>query len=84
LTFEVNPGTSTGHIKPNLEWEGEIIAVVSLSDPDADWQKPISEYLRLGTIPDDETETQHLARWAKGYLIHNDELYHHSISGILH
>jgi hypothetical protein len=45
LTFEVNPGTSTGHIKPNLEWEGEIIAVVSLSDPDADWQKPISEYL---------------------------------------
>jgi hypothetical protein len=45
--------------------------------------KPISEYLRHGTIPDDETVTRHLAHWAKGYLIHNDKLYRHSSSGIL-
>jgi hypothetical protein len=40
-------------------------------------------YLRLGTIPDDETRTPCLARQEKGYLIHIDELYRHSSSGIL-
>jgi hypothetical protein len=40
-----------------------------------DWQKPISGYLWLRTILDDETETQRLTHWAKGYLIYDDELY---------
>jgi hypothetical protein len=35
------------------------------------------------TIADDETETRRLARQAKGYLIHNDDLYHRSTSGVL-
>jgi hypothetical protein len=43
----------------------------------------MSKYLRLGTILDDETETQRLARRAKGYLIHNEKLYHRNASGIL-
>jgi hypothetical protein len=34
-------------------------------------------------MPDDETETRCLARRAKGYLIHDNELYWHSTSGIL-
>jgi hypothetical protein len=34
-------------------------------------------------IPDDETETRRLARRAKGYLIHDDELYRRSTLGIL-
>jgi hypothetical protein len=63
---------------------GEIVAVVGPPDTDADWQKPISKYLRLGTIPEDKTDTRCLVRWAKGYLIHNDELYHRSTSSILH
>jgi hypothetical protein len=48
-----------------------------------DWRKLISEYLWLATLPDDETETQCLARRAKGYLIHDDELYRRDTSGIL-
>jgi hypothetical protein len=34
-------------------------------------------------IPDDKTETQRLARLAKGYLIQDDELYRRGTSGIL-
>jgi hypothetical protein len=49
---------------------------------DADWWRQISEYLRLRTIPHDETETRCLAHRAKGYLIHNEGLYRHSASGI--
>jgi hypothetical protein len=47
------------------------------------WQKPISEYLQLGTIPDDEIKTECLECLAKGYLNHNDELYCHTALGIL-
>jgi hypothetical protein len=34
-------------------------------------------------MSDDKTETRCLVCQAKGYLIHNNELYHHSILGIL-
>jgi hypothetical protein len=37
----------------------------------------------MGMIPDDETETRCLTRRTKGYLIHNNELYQSSTSGIL-
>jgi hypothetical protein len=50
---------------------------------DQDRQKPISEYLQLGVILDNETETRRLARWAKGYHIDDNELYHRSTLGIL-
>jgi hypothetical protein len=80
LTFEVNLGASTGRIEPNQKPEGEIAAVVGPLDPDAYWQKLISEYLWFGMIPDDEIETRSLVRRAEGYLIHNDELYHRSTS----
>jgi hypothetical protein len=43
----------------------------------------MAEYLQMGMIPDDETETRCLARRTKGYLIHNNELYRSSTSGIL-
>jgi hypothetical protein len=76
LTFEVNSGAPTDPMKLSQEPGGEIATVVGPLDPDVDWQKPISEYLRLGTISDDKTETRCLTCWAKGYLIHNDELYH--------
>jgi hypothetical protein len=82
-TSEANLGTSAEPIGQAQEPGGEIVTVVGPPSLDADWQEPIFEYLRLGTILDNETETQHLARRAKGYLIHNDELYHHITSGIL-
>jgi hypothetical protein len=59
-TSEVNPGAPVGPIKLNQVPEGEIAAIVEPPNPDIDWQKPIFEYLRLGTIPDDETETRRL------------------------
>jgi hypothetical protein len=58
-------------------------AITGLPSPGMDWREPIFKYLQLGTMSDDETETQHLVRRAKGYLIHNVELYHCSTSGIL-
>jgi hypothetical protein len=82
-TSRVNPRTSTEHIEPNQKLEAEIVAIVGPPDPDVDWRKQISEYLRLGAISDDETKTQCLTCWAKGYLIHNDELYQRNTSGIL-
>jgi hypothetical protein len=42
LTFKVNTGTLIGHIKPNQKPKGETTTIVSLPDPDADWQKLIS------------------------------------------
>jgi ribonuclease HI len=68
-----------------LDWEprGEVSAIIRLPSPDADSRKPISEYLQHRTISDDKIETQRLARQAKGYLIHNDELYCHNASGVL-
>jgi hypothetical protein len=82
-TSEVNPGILIGHIEPHQEPKGEIVVVVNPSNPDADGWNTISEYLRLGTIPVDETKTWHLAHRGKWYLIHNDGLYHHSTTGAL-
>jgi hypothetical protein len=61
----------------------EIAAVTGSPGPDTGWRRPISEYHRLEMIPDDKTEAQRLPCWTKGYLIHDDELYHHNISSIL-
>jgi hypothetical protein len=82
-TSEVNPGASTMLIEPNLEPGGEIAAAVWPLDPKVNRQKPISKYVRLGTTPDDKTETQRLTHHAKGYLIHNDELYHRITPDVL-
>jgi hypothetical protein len=60
----------------------EIVAIVGLPNFDTDWQKSISEYLWLKTMQDDKTKTRCLVRWANGYLIHDDELYHHNTPDI--
>jgi hypothetical protein len=73
---EADPRTSTRTIEQGREPEREIVTIVRQPSRNVDCQRPISEYLWLGTIPDDETEIQRLACWAKGYLIHNSELYH--------
>jgi hypothetical protein len=67
-------------------WEPwiEIGTINGSPGSDLDWRKSISEDLRLGAIPDNETETWRLARRAKVYLIHDDEYYRRSTSGILH
>jgi hypothetical protein len=83
LISEANPGASAGPTGLNRKLRGEIAVVVRPPNPDVEWQKLISKYLRLGTIPDDKTETGRLARRAKGYLTNNDKLYHHSTSHIL-
>jgi hypothetical protein len=82
-TSQAHPGTLGRQIGQDREPGGEIAAIVGPPSTDADWQKPIPEYLRRGTIHDDETETRHLTRRAKGYLIHNDELYCRSALDIL-
>jgi hypothetical protein len=51
---------------------GELVAIVEPPSPEADWRKPIAEYLHLGMLPDEETETRCLACRAKGYLIHDN------------
>jgi hypothetical protein len=61
----------------------KIAAITEPPSSDTNRQKPISEYLRFRTILDDEIETQCLARWAKGYLIHDNRMYHHNTLGIL-
>jgi hypothetical protein len=81
--LEANSGDSTGPIAPSPGPKGEVVAIVGTPSPRTDWQKPIAEYLRLGTIPDNETETRCLSRRAKGYLIQNNELYRCNTLGIL-
>jgi hypothetical protein len=75
LIPEASLEASAGPIAPNPGPAGEVATVVRPPSLEADWQKPIAEYLRLGMIPDDEYEIRCLARRAKGYLIHNNELY---------
>jgi hypothetical protein len=82
LTFEADPGTPARPVDQDREPGGQTAAIVGLPGPDVESRKPISEYVRCGSIPDDETGTQHLARCAKVYQIHNDELYHRRTSGV--
>jgi hypothetical protein len=65
------------------ELRTKIAAITRPPSSNMDWRKPISKYLWLGVIQDEETETRCLARRAKGYLIHDGELYRYSTSGIL-
>jgi hypothetical protein len=51
------PGTSAGPVTAILRQVGELVAAAESLAPEVDWQKPIIEYLQLGVIPDDETET---------------------------
>jgi hypothetical protein len=81
--LEASPGALTGLVEQSPGPEGKVAAVIGPPSPKADWRKSISEYLQLGTIPDDEIETRRLARRAKGYLIHDNKLYRRSTSGIL-
>jgi hypothetical protein len=59
------------------------VAITGSPDSNTDWKKLISEHLRLRVIPNDETETRHFVRRAKGYLIHIDEPYRRSTPDIL-
>jgi hypothetical protein len=79
-----SPGVSTGLIAPDPEQVKVLVAVVRPPSHEVDWRKPIGEYLQLGMKPNDKTKTWCLARRAKGYLIHANELYRHITLGILH
>jgi hypothetical protein len=52
---KADPGTSVAPIGQDQEPGVEMVATIGPSGPDADWWRPISEYLQLRTIPDDET-----------------------------
>jgi hypothetical protein len=80
---EASPGDLTGLDASSPEPTREVAAIARPPNPEIDWQKPTVEYLRLGTIPDEETKTRHLMRRATGYLIHNNELYRRNTSDIL-
>jgi hypothetical protein len=56
--LEANPETSAGPIGQDQEPGVEIASITGSPSPDADWQKAISEYLRLKTILDDEIKTR--------------------------
>jgi hypothetical protein len=81
--LEADPGTSAGPTGQGREPRVEIVAITELPDPDVDWKGLISEYLQLRMIPDKDTETRRLTRWATEYLIHNGELYRRSTSCLL-
>jgi ribonuclease HI len=53
--------------------------------PDPNWQTPYLEYLLRGELPLDKAKARRLARRAKSFVLLGDEneLYHHSSSGIL-
>jgi hypothetical protein len=76
-------GSRPGHFDEARSPGEKIAAIIEPLDLNADWQRPISKYLQLATMPEDKTKTRRLARRAKGYLIPNDELYCCSPSGIL-
>jgi hypothetical protein len=61
--LEANPETSVGPIGQDREPGVEIVAITGPPSLDADWRKAIFEYLRLGTILDDEIKTRRLARY---------------------
>jgi hypothetical protein len=82
-TLEASPGTLAGELGLDREPGAEMTAITGLPSPNTDRWEPISEYLQLRIMSDDENKTWHLARRAKGYLIHNDELYRRNSSGIL-
>jgi hypothetical protein len=75
-TLDADPGTPPEPIDQAREPGSDIAMVYEPTDSNPDWRKPISEYLWLGAIPDNEIKT-------RGYLIHDDEMYCHSTSGIL-
>jgi hypothetical protein len=77
------PKASAKHITPDLGQAYELVVVVGPPSPEIDWWKPITDYLRLRIMSDGETETRRLAHRAKGYLIHDNELYRQNITGIL-
>jgi hypothetical protein len=82
-TLETILGTPVEPTSQAREPGTEMAAITGPPDSDPDWWKPISEYLHLGAILDDETEPRCLACQAKGYLIHDGELYCHNTIGIL-
>jgi hypothetical protein len=82
-TSETDPGTPVGPTGQAWELGVEIVAINGLLGSDTDWKKSIFGYLRLRTMPNDETETRCLTRQAKGYLIHDNELCRDNTSGIL-
>jgi hypothetical protein len=82
-TLEASLGKSTRLVGQVWEPRKEIAAITGQPGSDTDGWKLISRYLWLRTMPDDEMETRHLAHRANGYIIHNNKLYHRSISGIL-
>jgi hypothetical protein len=82
-TPNTDPGTLSEPTGQAWEPRSLVAAITEPCGFDPDMRKPLSEYLRLGAIPDGGPEAQRLARRAKGYLIHDDELYYHSTSGIL-
>jgi hypothetical protein len=77
-----SPRASARHITPDPGQAEELVAIVGPPIPKIDWWKPITDYFQLWIIPYDETETRHLAQRAKGYLIHDNELYRCNALGI--
>jgi hypothetical protein len=70
-----SPGATVGPTTLDSGQAKPFVAVVRPAGPEEDLQKSIIEYLWLGMIPYDETKTHRLTRRAKGYLIHDNELY---------
>jgi ribonuclease HI len=62
LTPKIDLGTPVRPFGQARELGMEIAAITGPPSSDTDWRKPISEYLQLRMIPDDEIETQRLVR----------------------
>jgi hypothetical protein len=81
-TLGTDPGNPFRLASQGQEPRSEVAVITDSSGSNPNWQKLIFECL-LRVVPDDKIETQRLMRQAKGYLIHDNELYHRTTLGIL-
>ena len=47
------------------------------------WTQLYIAYLLSKRLPDDPTDTRHIARRSKAFIVINGELYEHNITGVL-
>jgi hypothetical protein len=73
--LRASPEASAGPSMPNLGQIEQMVATIGQLSHETDWRRPITEYLQLAIIPDDEVGNPRLTRMVKGYLIHDRELY---------
>src|SRR4051812_8544152 len=86
-----NPGGAQSHSRSPQVMSAELMSAETM-EIDGEtypaptipaWAQPIFNYLRVGTLPDDEIFARQIERRAKSYTIINKELYKRSVTSVL-